>query len=86
MRESFVFYKSYCDAIEHLGKREQLKAYRAIVRYGIYGEKPELTGGAALIAELAVPLIDKAAQRYKNCVENGKKGGRPKNQEQNQTG
>lgn len=80
MRDSFVFYKSYCDAIEHLSKREQLKAYRAIVRYGIYGEIPELSGSSAPVAEMAMPLIDKAAQRYKNCVENGKKGGRPKNQ------
>ncbi len=82
-RNAVVIYKSFYLAIEQLGKRDQLNAYKAIMRYGLYGEFPEeMSAGVRVITELAFPLIDKCAERYERCVENGKKGGRPKTEPQ----
>ena len=39
--ESFVFYKSFLDAIELLPEEEQLKAFKLIAHYGANGELPE---------------------------------------------
>lgn len=73
MREGFVFYHSFSDAIECLPEENQLDAFRAITEYAFNGTMPE-NGIALAIVMLAKPQIDANNQRY----ENGKKGGRPK--------
>lgn len=73
-REAIVFYKSFDEAISLLSDDDQLEAYRAITRYGLYGEEPEITGAAGAIFLLAKPQIDANNRRY----ENGNRGGRPK--------
>jgi len=69
-----LFYKSFDEAISMLSDDEQLRAYRAIIKYGLYGEEPELEGVAGAVFLLAKPQIDANNRRY----ENGKRGGRPK--------
>lgn len=78
MRESFVFYRSFYDAISHLPPDIQNEVYNAIFRYSFYGEDPEIDGTAKAIFTLIKPNIDAATQRYAASVENGKKGGAPK--------
>lgn len=73
-KESFVFYKSFLDAIELLPEGEQLKAFKLIAHYGANGELPE---GEQTLANaiflMAKPNID--ASKSKRA--DGKKGGRP---------
>ena len=72
--ESFVFYKSFLDAIELLPEGEQLKAFKLIAHYGANGEMPE---GEQTLANaiflMAKPNIDATKEKRSN----GKKGGRP---------
>ena len=72
-RESLLFYKSFDEAIELLSDEDQLKAYRAITKYGLYGIEPNLDGVSGAVFLLAKPQIDANNRRY----ENGKRGGRP---------
>lgn len=73
MREGFVFYKSWNDAIQMLSPENQLEAYMAIMNYGLMGIEPEGTGIAKAIFLMAKPIIDKNEER----AVNGSKGGRP---------
>ena len=79
-REAVLFYKSFDEAISMLSDEDQLKAYRAIMRYGLYGEEPSVDGVAGAIFLLAKPQIDANNRRY----ENGKQGGRPKRTDDNE--
>lgn len=74
MRDSVLFYRSFVDAIDILPEEEQLKAYRAIARYGLDGIEPELESLYGAVFLLAKPQIDANNRRY----ENGCKGGAPK--------
>ena len=83
MRESFIFYDSFLNAIEELEPDIQLQVYQAITKYSLRNELPKLTGIAKAIFTLIKPQIDANNKRY----ENGKKGagfgvlgGRPKKQ------
>lgn len=65
-RDSFVFLKSYlekCEMFQDAGQTDiELKLYRAIAKYGIYGEKSGDVMIDALLTE-AFALIDKSAER-----------------------
>lgn len=73
-RDSFVFYKSWSDAIELLPEEDKARAYLALIRYACTGEADELTGPAKIIFTLAQPIIDTNNKRF----EDGNRGGRPK--------
>jgi hypothetical protein len=72
-RDSFVFYRSFYEAIKKLKDRDKLAAYNAICNYALNGEDISEDGSAAAVYCLIKPLIDANNKRY----ENGKKGGRP---------
>jgi hypothetical protein len=72
-RDSFVFYRSFSEAIDDLPDNEQLKVYRAIKEYALNEKEIELTGTARSFFKLIKPQIVANNRRYKN----GKKGGRP---------
>lgn len=75
MADSFVFYKSFVDAIDTLPAQDQLMAYRAISHYATTGEEPDASMGIAYtIFLMARPQLDANKSRR----ENGEKGGRPK--------
>ena len=79
IRDSFVFYKSFYEAINNLEKEDQLEVYNAICEYSLNENIPEtITGVAKAMFILMKPNIDSANARYKASVENGKKGGRPR--------
>ena len=79
-KESFVFYRSFYEALQELSSKQRLHLYEAIIEYGINEIEPKLTGIEKSIFTLIKPQIDSSRKRYEKCVENGKKGGRPKNQ------
>lgn len=75
MRDSFVFYRSFYEAIRELPRDIQGEIYTAIMEYGLYGnETDNLKPIARSIFMLVKPLMDANYSRY----ENGCKGGRPK--------
>lgn len=75
MRDSFVFYRSFYEAIRELPRDIQGEIYTAIMEYGLYGNETEnLKPIARSIFMLVKPLMDANYSRY----ENGCKGGRPK--------
>lgn len=77
MRDSFVFYRSFYEAIKDLPRDVQGEVYTAIMEYGLNGITTEdLKPIARSIFTLIKPLIDRNNAKY----ENGKKGGRPKSE------
>lgn len=81
MKDSFIFYKSFFDALINLDDETRLKCYDAISGYAITGVAPELNGVALSIFSLIKPQIDANSKRY----ENGKKGGKKPNPNQSRT-
>jgi hypothetical protein len=58
--------------------------YEAIVKYGLYGIEPELSKGyLKSIWKLITSTVDATSKKYDASVENGKKGGRPKKEPNN---
>lgn len=78
MKDSFVFYKSFYDAIKKIPEEYQLELYNAILSYSLEGIGPNnLSPIAEAMFILIKPNIDSSQKRYEASVENGKKGGRP---------
>lgn len=78
---SFVFYRSFFDAIEQASEAEQLQLYRGITLYALNGQEPEFKGLLQAVWLVIRPQIEANYKRYLNgCkgAEHGKKGGRPK--------
>ena len=78
MRDSFVFYRSFFESFSDLSKKDKLALFDALCNYALNDVEPELTGAPSAMFKLLKPQVDANNRRY----ENGKKGGRPK---QNQT-
>ena len=74
MTDSFVFYRSFYEAIKNLDFEEQGKAYNAIMSYAFDGDQTTADGIAHVIFVMAKPQIDANAERRIN----GRRGGRPK--------
>ena len=73
-RDSFVFYRSFFEAIEKLKKNDKLTVYSHLCKYALGEDVGELDGVPGAIFDLIKPQIDANLRRY----ENGTKGGRPK--------
>ena len=79
-RESFVFYRSFYEAIRRQPKKVQADIYNAIADYALNGTEPTDSPDAVVSIFLLVkPQIDANNIRY----EVGKKGGRPKKNKTN---
>lgn len=75
MRDSFIFYKSFYEAISKLKKKsDKLEIFEAIFNYIFYDQNPDLKDAPAMAFDLIKPQLDANNVKY----ENGKKGGRPK--------
>ena len=74
-RESFVFYRSFWDAIREMEEADQLAMFRAICAYALDGKAPALTSAIhrAVFAAIRPNIDTNNAKR-----EGGKRGGRPK--------
>lgn len=73
-RDSFVFYRSFYEAIKDLDTIEQSNLLCAICELALNGNEIELNGISSTIFKLIKPQINANLKRYKN----GSKGGRPK--------
>lgn len=84
VRESFVFYRSFFDAIVSLSAKEQLAIYNAIALYALDGIEPDsskMSKTSRAMWALIKPQIYSNIKRYENgCkgAEHGAKGGAPK--------
>ena len=82
MKNSFVFYETYYEALKELPDDVQLAFFHYIAEYALYENEPELTGIEKALWIQIKQGLDKSKDRYDRLVENGKKGGRPvENQE-----
>lgn len=84
-RESFVFYRSFKEALEGLDDSDKLIMYEAIAGYALDRTPPQLAGFPKALFSLIKPQLDANWKRYEAGVtngwkggEHGKKGGRPK--------
>lgn len=77
MRNSFVVYRSYYEAIQNLNNEERGILFSAICEYGLDGTEPEFEGHFKMFWTMLKPTLDKSIARYNTNVENGSKGGRP---------
>lgn len=79
IRDSFVIFKNWAEAINALPEDYQLETYKALVSYGLNGDIPE---GLSPVAHAMLISFSAGMEnnilRYNASVENGKKGGRPK--------
>lgn len=74
-RDSFIFYRSFYDAIVDLPKEVRFELLTVIIEYALFGIQPEnLKPFAKAMFTLIKPNIDVNTDRF----ENGKKGGRKK--------
>ena len=77
-RDSFLFYRSFYEAIKDLPRDIRGEVYTAIMEYGLNGITTEnLKPVARSIFTLIKPVIDACNKQYSN----GLKGGRPRKEE-----
>ena len=74
MRDSFVFYRSFYEALKEMDKNVQADCLMALAQYALDGDMPGLTPEVRMFMTLAKPQIDANNQKFVN----GSKGGRPK--------
>ena len=80
MRDSYVFYRSFAEAIESLPAETYKAVMVALNKYAMDGVVPELAGIEQTIFMLAKPQIDANNRKYENGKKGaayGKGGGRP---------
>ena len=81
MIKGFTFYKNYYELIKYLPNKERLQLFDTIMKYMFDDEEQELNGLLKGIwINLKMPL-----DNSKTNIENGKKGGRPKNRNKTET-
>ena len=73
-RESFIFYRSFYEAIKETDTETQVSLFDAICKKALYDEETELKGTAKILYTLIKPQLDANNKRYSD----GAKGGRPK--------
>lgn len=77
MRDSFIFYRSFFEALRGMSSDNQGDCLMAVADYALNGKEPDNPKPEVrMFFTLVKPQIDANNQRF----ENGKKGGRPKNQ------
>ena len=69
-RDSFIFYRSYYEAMTGLKDKDKLQLYNAIAELSLNGNEVKLTGVCKNIFTAIKPQIVANSERY----ENGKRG------------
>ena len=65
-RDSFIFYRSFYEAISELPKENQADTYNAIMQYALNQKEIELTGISKAIFSLVKPQLDANYKKYEN--------------------
>lgn len=77
-RDSFVFYRSFYEALSLMPPEVQAEVYPALVEYALNGKEPKgLSDIAQGVFILVKPNIDASIARKENGKKFGKLGGRP---------
>ena len=69
---SFVFYRSFKEAIDNCPEEDRLAIYESIVSYALDGTPPEITGGTI---KIVWPLIEPQLNANRDKRKAGRKGG-----------
>lgn len=72
---SFVFYRSFKEAIDNCQEEDRLAIYESIVSYALDGTPPEITGG---VIGIVWPLIEPQLNANRDKRKAGRKGGAPR--------
>jgi hypothetical protein len=64
-KESFVFYRSFYEAIQMLPSEDRLQIYDAISELALNGNQTETTGYASVVMKLIEPQILANNRKYK---------------------
>lgn len=87
MKDSFIMYNSYYEAIKHLPHKEKGMLLDAIFEYNLNGVVPDLTPVVKMAFNFMKGQFDRDAAKYEKRVEanrkNGLKGGRPSSNAEN---
>lgn len=79
IRETFIIYKDWDNAIRKAPVEMQAELYHALIDFVSTGEKPQgLSWQAEMLMSAIEKQIEKTLERYRTSVENGKQGGRKK--------
>ena len=81
-RDSFIFYRSFWEAIREVDDAGQRQLYAAIAAFALDGIEPQLTGLIKAVWLVIRPQLEANRKRY----ENGKRGGAPKGSSNNPAG
>ncbi len=76
MRDSFVFYKEWRDALTDMPDGIRAEVYDAIVEYGITGNQPVLKPMAEIAFRFVKTRMDKDAEKYDNIRRERSEAGR----------
>lgn len=85
-RDSFIFYRSFYDAINELPKENQADTYSAIAKYALDQEETELTGISKAIFSLVKPQLDANYKKYENGKQKKSKTEANNKQKESKTG
>ena len=80
-RESFIFYRSFFDALIDMDKENQADCLMAIADYALNGKEPKMTPAVRMFFTLIKPQLDANQKKYESGCKGGKFGkfgGRPK--------
>ena len=79
IRDSFVIFSNWAEAINTLPDEYQLETYKALMEYGMSGKIPDNLSAIckAMLVSFSVGM-ENSICRYNASIENGKKGGAPK--------
>lgn len=72
-RDSFIFYRSFKEAMSDLSNEDKLIVYEAISEYALDQNEPQITGFPKALFSLIKPQLDANWKRFFN----GKNGGAP---------
>ena len=84
-RDSFIFYRSFYEAISELPKENQADTYDAIMQYALNQREIELTGISKAIFSLVKPQLDANYKKYENGKQKKSKKDAKKKQETSKT-
>jgi hypothetical protein len=76
-KDSFVFYRSYFEALSDLPEEQQFKLYFAISNYSLNFIEPKFNGICKTVWTLIKPQIDANRKKWQDGKKS-KKGGRPR--------
>ena len=85
-RDSFIFYRSFYEAISELPKENQADTYDAIMQYALNQEEKELTGIPKAIFSLVKPQLDANYKKYENGKQKKSKTEAKQKQTKSKTG